>query len=98
MTCPPTTTTSYALAGAGRPFFLCHRGRGPLSLLPRLLEIFQIRGRLVLLGGHQVAIRAQEIVLLADGDMVIVLGTVVLVPDRIVLATVLLGHRPGAGQ
>src|SRR5207237_3553933 len=35
------------------------------SLL-RLLEISQIRRRLVLLGGHQQAVRAEEIVFLAD--------------------------------
>src|SRR5260370_39003338 len=92
---PPTAATR--LQNRGARFCLVILPRA-LSSLPRLLEVFQIRGWLVLLGGHQIAVRAQEIVLLADGDVVIVLGTIVLVPDRIVLAAKLLGHRPRAGQ
>src|SRR5262247_3528190 len=69
-----------------------------LPLLPRLLEISQVRRRLVFLGGHQVAVRAEEIVLVPDRDVMVVLGTVVLVPDRIVVATIFLGDGPGAGQ
>src|SRR5438876_5142749 len=38
------------------------------SLL-RLVEISQIRGRLILLGGHQQAVRAEEIVFLADDNV-----------------------------
>src|SRR5580704_4495313 len=40
------------------------------SLL-RLLEISQIRRQLVLLGGHQEAVRAQQIVFRADEDVVV---------------------------
>ena len=65
-----------------------------------LLEIAQIRRRLVLLGRHQVAVRAQEIVVLADArrgccsrrsssSRQIRCG---------LLAEVALGHRPGARQ
>src|SRR5580692_3230144 len=39
-------------------------------LLLRLLEIAQVRRRLVLLGGHQQALAAEKIVLAADDDLV----------------------------
>src|SRR5262249_48477594 len=50
--------------------------------LPRRIEISQIGRRLVLLGWHQMAIRAQEVVFIADVDMGIVLGANVFGPDR----------------
>jgi hypothetical protein len=44
-----------------------------LSSLLALIEISQIRRSLPLLGWHQVAVRAEKIVLLPDGEVVIVL-------------------------
>src|SRR5262245_48357735 len=71
--------------------------QGVLSF-PRLLEISQIGRRLVLLGGHQVAIRAHHVDLLPDADMFIALGTNGLDPDRIAHAMVALDDRPRTGQ
>src|SRR5205814_8377722 len=65
---------------------------------PRLTEVSQIRRRLVLAGWHQGAIPASEIEFLADTDVVVVLGAKILGPDRIVLAMVISGNRPGAGE
>ncbi len=48
----------------------------------RLLEIPQIRRRLVLPGGHQQAVRAQVVVLLADDDIHVALGAENLAPVR----------------
>src|SRR5262249_33405282 len=50
------------------------------------LEISQIRRRLVLPGGHQIAIRTQEIVFLADDDVAVVFGGVVFVPEDVAVA------------
>src|ERR1700730_17245323 len=69
----------------------------PSSLL-RLVEIFQIRRLLSLLGGHQVAIRAHHKVLPVDADMRVALGATGLDPDRIVHPDVALVHRPRAGE
>src|SRR6266700_4846775 len=57
-----------------------------LSSLTRWIEISQIRRLLALSGGHQVAIGAQKIVFLADGDMIVVFIAIVFVPNRIFLA------------
>src|SRR5215510_9205046 len=71
-----------------------------LPLLPGLVEIAQIGRRLVLPGRHQVAVRAQKIVLAADDDVQIALGTDGLAPDRlrILVTTVALVHRPRTDQ
>src|SRR5262249_1542928 len=55
------------------------RGKRP-SLCLRLLEIAQVGWPLVLLGRHQQAVVAEEIVVLADDDMRIVLRANVLAP------------------
>ena len=52
----------------------------PQLSLSRLLEIAQIGWRLILAGRHQVAVAAHEIVLLADDDVIVVLGAIILVP------------------
>src|SRR5262249_40168798 len=79
---PDTLDSSFV-----RVFTRSPRRRGPAasrqSLLLRLVEISQIRRRLILLRGHQVAIGAQEIILLADDHMMVVLGTNRLAPDRV---------------
>src|SRR5712671_5965956 len=49
-----------------------------------LIEISQIRWRLVLLGGHEIAVGAQEVVLGADADVIVTLGTIVLVPFAVI--------------
>src|ERR1700730_8263564 len=54
----------------------------PRSSFPRLLEVSQIGWRLILLGGHQEAISAQEIVFRADDDLVVALGAESLAPVR----------------
>src|SRR5262245_11934555 len=65
--------------------------------LPALLEIAQVRRRLVLAGRHQQAIRAEHVVLLPDGDVRIAFGADVLDPEEVALAAILLDHRPGTG-
>src|SRR5207248_10493021 len=49
----------------------------------RSLEVFQVRRLLILLGGHQVAVRADEIILILDVDMLVVLGADRFAPDRL---------------
>src|SRR5262249_2836623 len=64
-----------------------------------LIEIAQVGRGLVLAGRHQLAIGAQEIVVLADDDMVVVLAADVLVPDDVaLLADVSLGDGPRLGE
>src|SRR5207253_9187741 len=69
-----------------------------LSLTTRSFEVPQIGRLLVLLCRHQIAVGAQEIVFLADDHMMIVLGAIIGVPDRLVIAAEFLGHRPGASE
>src|SRR5262245_18502249 len=83
----------------------CSRSSSPLlnsslvsPLALALLEIVQVRRRLVLARRHQQAVRAQHVVLLADGDVCIALGADVLEPDEVVLAAILLGHHPGTAE
>jgi hypothetical protein len=66
----------------------------------RVLEISQIRRRLVLLGRHQEAIGAQEIVFFANHDLRVVLGAIRFGPvrTRIRVAPVSFVHRPGPRQ
>src|SRR5215470_13247048 len=66
--------------------------------LPALLEIAQVRWRLVLARRHQQAVRAQHVVLLADGDVRIAFGADVLEPDEVALAAILFDDRPGARE
>jgi hypothetical protein len=62
------------------------------------LKPLSLRRRLVLLGGHQVAIRADEIVFLAHDDLLIVLLANIFRPEGLAFAMVFVLHRPGAGQ
>ena len=66
----------------------------------RLLEISQIRWRLVFLGRHQEAFGAQEIVLFANDNLRVVLGAIRFGPvrTRIRVAPVSFVHRPGPRQ
>jgi hypothetical protein len=64
----------------------------------RLLEISQVGRRLVLPGGHQKAVCTQEIIILADDDVIVVLGTIVFHEDIIAVATVVFGHHPRPRQ
>src|SRR5262249_59922258 len=66
--------------------------------LPRLLEIPQIRRGLILLGGHQEAVPAENIMLIGDPNVSVVLGAIVVEPNRIVIALVTFVDRPWAGQ
>src|SRR6266704_3733964 len=68
------------------------------KLLLRLIEISQVRRRLILLHWHQVAVTAHHVIVLADPDVMIVLGTMVEMPDHIALALILLGNGPGARE
>src|SRR6266849_6884569 len=90
--CPPMIVMFY------RP-----RGYPPIRLGPRLLvsfliEVSQIRRLLALLDRHQVAIRTQQIVLVADRDVVVAFDTVVFRPNSLLLTTVVSRHRPRARQ
>src|SRR5262249_21126432 len=69
-----------------------------LSSLLTLIEISQIRRGLPLLGWHQVAVRAEKIVLFPDGEVVIVLGAIIFDPIWIMLAPEFLGDGPWARQ
>src|SRR5436305_4405300 len=82
-----------ARAGARRR----HAAGAPLM---RLLEIFQVGRLLALLGGHQAAVGAQEIVLLADDQLVVAFRAIGFGPVRvrILVAPKGLVHAPGPGQ
>src|SRR5262249_34368969 len=75
-------------------------GRVPGRSLLRLLEITQIRRRLVLAGRHEQAVGAEHVILPADADMRIVLGTDFLDPIvvRIGVPGIFLLHAPWPGQ
>src|SRR5215475_10190341 len=61
-----------------------------------VLEIFQVGWRLALAHRHQEAVGADIVVVLADLDVTVVLGAIVLEPHHVLgLAHVLLGHGPG---
>src|ERR1700704_2446214 len=64
----------------------------------RSLEILQIRRRLVLFHGHDEAVAAAEIDLLADGDVGLPLDAIILVPPDLGLALEGLQHRPRSRQ
>src|SRR5262249_11293061 len=71
-----------------------------LALLLDLLEISQIRWRLVLLGGHQVAVAAEEVAFLADFDVTIALRPNFLDPLRLLdrYTRIFLCHYPRPRQ
>src|SRR5579883_1621928 len=66
-------------------------GRGLFRGLP---EVAQVRRRLAFARRHQVAVAADEIIALADDDVVVVLGAIVLVPDHVADAAIAFVHRP----
>src|SRR5207249_11441923 len=72
------------------------RGR---SLL-RLIEISQIRRRLVFLCRHQEAVETEHVILPANADVVVAFTANVFDPDRsrIGISAVSLFHRPGTCQ
>src|SRR5260370_1457117 len=76
------------------------REGGASSLLgrPILLEIFPIRRRLILLDRHDVALRVLEIQLAPDRHPGIILGAIVFLEDRIVLAAIEPRYLPGLGE
>src|SRR5262249_9509954 len=70
--------------------------RAAPKLLLRRLEVSQVRRRLILLDRHQVAVAAHHVIVLADPDVMIVLGAMVEIPDHIAaFALILLGNGPG---
>src|SRR5262249_40433509 len=68
------------------------------TLFLRLIEIFQIRWRLILLDRHDRAVAAEVVDLLADGDPGLTFDAVVLSPPDPLCATVVLHHGPGPRQ
>src|SRR5437899_5349417 len=72
----------------------------PILLILRALlrgaEIAQIRRLLAFAGGHQVAVAAEKIILLANDNVHVALGAVVLRPPHIAVATITFhdGPRP----
>src|SRR5438552_16928447 len=66
----------------------------------RLIEEFQIGRRLILAGRHQVAVAADEIVVLADHHVMVALGADIFEPDRLgtEVAPVGLHHGPRSRQ
>src|SRR5260370_15819563 len=64
----------------------------------RLVEVPQLRRRLILSGRHEGPVRALEEALAANEDVLVVLAAMILDPDRIAVALVAPGHRPGARQ
>src|SRR5216684_5928876 len=95
------STAPMGFAGAQPILRTDWRAGAPARSLPGLLEIAQIRRWLVLVGGHQQAVRAQEIGLPPNIDMDVGLGANVLVPpDRLLGlgATVVLRDGPRARQ
>src|SRR5205807_6884437 len=71
------------------------KSSAPISLP---LEIPQIRRRLILVGGHQLAVGAQELALLAEEDVEIVFRAGVLDPGRVAQPAVGLVHGPWLGE
>src|SRR5215475_1226374 len=70
----------------------------PSPLLAR--EVLQVRRRLVLAGRHQLAVSAEEVVLVLDLDARVLLRAHRRAPERVRLRRALgcLGDRPGPGQ
>src|SRR5882724_5536990 len=63
-----------------------------------LLELAQVRRRLILAGRHQEAVGAEEILLLADLHLVLVLAADGLEPGRFPLPVIGPRHRPRARE
>src|SRR4030095_6812472 len=61
-----------------------------------LIEMPQVGWRLALLCRHEEPVRAEEVALLADGDVIVVLRTQILAPERILIggAAIALGYDP----
>src|SRR6266852_928742 len=73
--------------------------RGPLAAsLSRLLEISQIRRRLVFLGGHQQAVAGKEVVFLAEHHMIVGLVAIIVLPQFVAVTPICLGDRPRPRQ
>src|SRR6266700_2489292 len=68
------------------------------SLLRDLIEIPELRRWLILPRGHKGAVRALEIALAANEDVLVVLGAMILDPGRVTVALVTPHHRPRARQ
>src|SRR5262252_6117525 len=98
--CICTSQTRRSCFGASRVARSLVRGATVFSigglLLLILFEIPQVRRRLVLFGGHQVTVPAQEIALPADFHITIALGTHLLDPLRLFdrHPGIFLDHRP----
>src|SRR4051812_45924461 len=78
---------------AGWPLALGQRG----SLLG-LPEMPQVRRRLVLARRHQIAVGAQQVILLADEDVLVVLAAGIFEPDRRWRAAITAHHHPRPRQ
>src|SRR5262249_23205906 len=74
--------------------------RAPSTPSALRLEMPQVGRRLAFLRRHQEAVGAEEVALLADGDVVVVLRAQVLAPEWILVrrAAVALHHRPWPGE
>src|SRR5215468_7531061 len=68
----------------------------PITCSALRLEMPQVGRRLTFLRRHQEPVGAEEVALLADGDVIVVLRAEILAPKRILLArpAVALDHRP----
>src|ERR1700687_1701534 len=85
--------------GAKRvPLRTLRRSTATGGLFPDLLEIAQIRRRLVFARRHQIAVPADEIIVLADDNVMIVLVAIVLVPRDLAVTTIAFVHRPGTRE
>src|SRR5262249_10116833 len=75
------------------------RAKSVRPCIPILFEMLQIRTRLPLLCGPDQAVGANEVVLLADANVLVVFLTIVLEPDRVVtLAAIVLDDCPRTRQ
>src|ERR1700677_5318554 len=70
----------------------------PLPSGARLVEEVQVRRLLAFLSRHQDAVGTAHVDLIADLDVVVVLRTDGLDPDRVAYAVVVLHDGPGAGE
>jgi hypothetical protein len=63
-----------------------------------LLEVPQVRLRLSLADRHEQAIGADDVIFLADLDVLVVVDAIVLEPDRLAATLIASGDRPGPRQ
>src|SRR5262249_23145282 len=68
------------------------------QLFASLIEISQVRRRLVLAGGHEHAVAALEIALALNKDVLVVLAAMILDERRLAVALVAADHGPGPCQ